>query len=115
MPQNPQDIALASAKATASDTYFKLQVRAWTRFDPSKAELIDIARAVEAGTAIVSAIEVARVAAGINEVDDPDVREQFETLAAAERILRRVEELPGAVREKLRIALANEVDERVAS
>jgi hypothetical protein len=116
MPQNPHDIALASAKAaTASDTYFKLQVRAWTRFDPSKAELIDIARAVEAGMAFVSAIEVARVATGINEVDDPDVREQFETLAAAERILRRVEELPGAVREKLRIALANEVNERVAS
>lgn len=115
MPQNPQDIALASAKATASDTYFKLQVRAWTRFDPSKAELIDIARAVEAGTAFVSAIEVARVAVGINDVDDPDVREQFETLAAAERILLRVEELPGAVRDKLRIALGNKINERVAS
>jgi hypothetical protein len=115
MPQNPQDIALASAKATSSDTYFKLQVRVWTRFDPSKAELIDIVRAVEAGTAFVSAIEVAQVAAGINDVDDPDVREQFETLAAAERILRRVEELPGAVRDKLRIALANEVNERIAS
>jgi hypothetical protein len=116
MPQNLQDIALAPAKATSPEAYFKLQVRAWTRFDPSKADLIDIARAVEAGTAFVSAIEVARVVEGISEVDDPDVREQFETLAAAERILRRLEQLPEAVRDKLRVALGNdETEERVAS
>jgi hypothetical protein len=116
MPENVRDIGLAPAKAPSADTYFKLQVRAWTRFDPTQADLIDIARAVEAGTAFVSAIEVARVAKGINDVDDPDVREQFETLAAAERILRRVEELPDAVRDKLRAALAkNETRERVAS
>jgi hypothetical protein len=49
-------------------------------------------------------------------VDDPDVREQFETLAAAECLLRRVEELPEALRDKLRNALArNETRERVAS
>ena len=116
MPENLQEIASAPTKATSPDTFFKLQIRAWTRFDPRKAELIDIARAVEAGTAFVSAIEVSRVAVGINDVDDPDVREQFETVAAAERILRRVEELPEPVRDKLRMALANhEPGERVAS
>ena len=116
MPQNLQDIALAPAKATPPEAYFKLQVRAWTRFDPSKADLIDIARAVEAGTAFVSAIEIARVVADIKDVDDPDVREQFETLAAAERILGRLDQLPGTVRDKLRVALANnETGERVAS
>jgi hypothetical protein len=118
MPENLQEIAPALARATSPDTFFKLQVRVWTRFDPSKAELIDIARAVDAGSAFVSAIEVSRAGVGINDVDDPDVREQFETLAAAERILRRVEELPGAVRDKLRIALANnetnETKERIA-
>lgn len=115
MPQNLQDIALAP-KTTSPDNYFKLQVRAWTRFDPSKADLIDIARAVEAGTAFVTAIEVTRAAAGIKEVDDPDVREQFELLAAAERILEKFEELPGAVRDKLRVALTNnEKRERAAS
>ena len=116
MPENLQDIALAPVKAPSPDSYYKLQVRAWTRFDPSKAELIDIARAVEAGTAFVTAIEVSRVAGAINDVDDPDVREQFENLAAAERILRRFDELPGAVRDKLRSALLNnETKERVAS
>ena len=116
MPENIQHIPLTPVEATPPDTYFKLQVKAWTRFDPSKADLLDIARAVEEGTAFVSAIEVSRVAAGINEVDDPDVREQFETLAAAERLLRRVEELPEALRDKLRNALArNETRERVAS
>jgi hypothetical protein len=116
MPENLTDIAVAPAKPSSPETYFKLQIRAWTRFDPAKAELIDIARAVEAGSAFVTAIEVSRVAAGVNEVDDPDVREQFETLAAAERILRRIEELPGPVRDKLRTALTNnEVRERIAS
>jgi hypothetical protein len=116
MPENLQEIAPALTKPTSPDTFFKLQIRAWTRFDPSKADLIDIARAVDAGTAFVSAIEVSRVAVGINEVDDPDIREQFETVAAAERILRRVEELPEPVRDKLRIALANkQTGERVAS
>jgi hypothetical protein len=115
MPDNLQEIASAPTTAISPNTFFKLQIRAWTRFDPRKAELIDIARAVDAGTAFVSAIEVSRVAVGINEVDDPDVREQFETVAAAERILRRVEELPEPVRDKLRIALANnEADERAA-
>jgi hypothetical protein len=116
MPENLQHIALTPAKTTSPDSYFKLQVKAWTRFDPRRADLIDIARAVEEGTAFVSAIEVSRVAAGINDVDDPDVREQFETLAAAERLLKRVEELPAAVREKLRNALSNDqTRERIAS
>lgn len=116
MPQNIPDIALAPAKETSPETYYKLQVRAWTRFDPGKAELIDIARAVEAGSAFVTAIEVTHVAAGINDVDDPDVREQFENLAAAERILKKFEELPGAVRDRLRVALTNnETRERAAS
>lgn len=116
MPQNLPDIALAPVKASSPETYYKVQVRAWTRFDPSKAELIDIARAVEAGTAFLTAIDVSQVAAGINDVDDPDVREQFETLAAAERILRKIEELPLAVRDKLRSALTNnENRERIAS
>ena len=116
MPENIQHIPLTPDKATSPDSYFKLQVKAWTRFDPRRADLIDIARAVEEGTAFVSAIEVSRVAAGINDVDDPDVREQFETLAAAERLLHRVEALPLALRDKLRNALGNnETREGVAS
>lgn len=105
MPQNLQDITQAQAKATPTDTYYKLQLKAWTRFDPSKVDLIEIARAVETGNAFVTAMEVSRVAAGINEVDDPDVREQFETLTAVERVLRRIDELPEQVRDKLRGAL----------
>lgn len=116
MPENLQEIAQAPARPASNGSYFKLQVRAWTQFDPSKAELIDIARAVEAGTAVVSAIEVARVADRIDDVDDLDVRAHFETLAAAELVLRRSEELPTAVREKLRTALAPaDPRERIAS
>lgn len=115
MPEHLHEVALAPAKAAARDTYFKLQVKAWTRFDPTQADLSDIARAVEDGTAFVSAVEVARVAAGLNEIDDADVREQFENLAAAERVLRNIEELPTPVREKLRsVLLRPEARERNA-
>jgi hypothetical protein len=109
------DIAIAQAKAASPDAYFKLQVRVWTRFDPTKSELIDIVRAVEAGDAFVSALEVTRVARGIHDIDDVDVREQFENLAAVERIVRKLDELPAAVLDKLRTALVKgESRERVA-
>jgi hypothetical protein len=115
MAEKFQDIAIAAAKATSPETYFKLQVRAWTRFDPAKSELIDIVRAVEAGNAFVSAVEVVRVAKGIHDIDDVDVREQFENLAAVERIVRKVDEMPAAVLDKLRTALVKgESRERVA-
>jgi hypothetical protein len=113
---NIQDIAAAPSKATSPDTYFKVQIRFWTKFDPRNAELIELARAVEEGTALVSAMEVTRVASEVNEIDDPDVREQFENVAAAERILHNVEHLSSAVREKLRAALTNAAgSERLAS
>jgi hypothetical protein len=44
-----QDVAAALTIATSPDTYLQTPGRAWTRFDPSKAELIDIARAIESG------------------------------------------------------------------
>ena len=82
MPENPQHIARTAANAPSSGAFFKLQINAWTRFDPTKADLNEIARAVNTGNAVVCAIEVERVAAGINEVDDPEVRERFERAAA---------------------------------
>ena len=45
-----QDVAAVLTIATSPDTYLQTPGRAWTRFDPSKAELIDIARAIESGT-----------------------------------------------------------------
>jgi hypothetical protein len=120
MPDSVYDIAVAAAKNTTpekpgpSDTYYKVQVRAWTKFDPTNAELIDIASAVEQGTAFLTAIEVARVAVGTHEIDDPDVREQFENVAAAERVVRHLEDLPDAVRDKLRSALASGQNKRAA-
>ena len=57
MPENLQDITLAPVKASSPDTITSCKSGPGPDFDPSKAELIDIARAVEAGTAFVTAIE----------------------------------------------------------
>ena len=106
MIDNIREIAAANAKNTGSQPYYKAQFRVWTRFDPTNTELIEIARAVDDGAALLSAIEITRVASGVAEIDDPDVREQFETVAAAERILGKVSELPEALRDRLQHALA---------
>lgn len=108
MADKALDIAVAAAKASSQETYYKVQVRAWTRFDPSQSELIDIAAAVEGGTGFVSAIEVTRVAKGLNEIDDSDIREQFQNLAAAELVLRNMSALPTAVIVRLRDALTDD-------
>lgn len=116
MADNVHDVTIATPKAAAPGTYFKVQFRAWTKFDPTNAELSEIARAVEEGNAFITAIEVIRVAADLQQIDDPDVREQFANIAAADRILRNVEELPLAVRDKLRDALGTDLGpQRLAS
>ncbi|HET6934208.1 MAG TPA: tetratricopeptide repeat protein [Candidatus Angelobacter sp.] len=73
------DMARSAANPNSATTCFKLQITAWTRFDPSNATLSDLARAVEEGAASVSAMEVAAVDR-IEEVDDPEIRHQLETL-----------------------------------
>jgi hypothetical protein len=88
--------------------YYRVQIRLWTRSDPSKMELGQIAEEIDRGNAFLTALEVMKVADNVNGIDDPDVRQSFENIAAAERILQNVSELPKQLRDRLHAALSNE-------
>lgn len=110
IPNNPRPVAAS----TTAETYYKVQITAWTKLNPIDAELIEIAKAADIGDAVVTSIEVARTASAITEIDDPEVREQFHNMAAAERLLNNAESLPPAIREQLRTALGK-LEARVAA
>ena len=117
MPDKIQNIAAAAVQsAPETDRYYKIQIKAWAKFDPTNAELMEIAQAVERGAALLTSIEVTRVANDVKDIDDLDVREQFEIVAAAERLVHKVEDLPKSLRDKLRDVLASqEQQDRIAS
>lgn len=90
--------------------FFKLQMRAWTNFDASRMELSEIAERIERGLGFLTAIEVMKVAEDVSAIDDAEVRQSFEIVIAAERILQNVTELPKPLRERLYTALSKEID-----
>jgi hypothetical protein len=105
MPQTGHPLSPStSLEPTQSKKYFKLQLKAWTNFDPAQEELTSIATAIQNGDGFVTVMEVTQVSE-LNEITDPEVRERFESLAAAEKILQNLDKLPRAVREQLYSAL----------
>jgi hypothetical protein len=108
MVQPIQPMSHLSQPTSQHGRYFNLQVSAWTNFDPSSAELTEIARAIEEGNGFLSVIEVTRVVDNVGEIDDPEIRQRFETVLAAERLLDGVSELPQSLKDKLYAALARD-------
>ncbi|PYX05015.1 MAG: hypothetical protein DMG88_22800 [Acidobacteria bacterium] len=94
--------------------YFKLQIRAWTDFDPMDKNLSEITEAIEQGGGLLTAIEVLTVEEDLAAISDNEVREGFQNILAARRVLRSVGELPKKLVEDLRAALKaqEEVAER---
>jgi hypothetical protein len=90
--------------------FFKIQMKAWTNFDASRMELTEIADRIERGLGFLTAIEVMKVAEDVNAIDDAEVRQSFEIVIAAEKILQNVSELPKALRERLYTALSKEIE-----
>ena len=103
-----------NTRDNVGEMFYKVQITAWTKVDPIDAELIEIAEAADVGEAVVTSIEIARTASAVNEIDDPDVREQFHNMAAAQRLIQHAENLPTAIREQLRNALGK-LDSRIAA
>lgn len=94
--------------------YFKLQISGWTDFDPMDKELSEITDAIEQGSGFLSAIEVVEVQDDLAAIKDTEVREGFQNILAARRILRSLSDLPKNIVEELRSALRvqEKVDER---
>lgn len=105
----------SSAIPARTDRYYKVQIRAWTNVDPADADLKQLAEIVDHGAGVLTAIEVTKIVDGVGAIDDPEVRESFENIRAAERILRNPKALPSTLREKLQSALGAESHSSVAA
>jgi hypothetical protein len=91
--------------ASAAHRYFKMQIRGWTDFDPMDKKLPEIADAIERGGGFLTAVEVLDVKDDLSGISDNLVREGFENILAARRVLHNIGELPTALIEDLRTAL----------
>jgi hypothetical protein len=91
---------LASQTPT-TPRYHKVQIKAWTDFDPTTLDLKQMADLIERGHGAITAIEVVKIADSLAAVDDIEVRERFETLRAVDHVMQNVDAIPKALLEKL--------------
>jgi len=103
----PQILSFEPPSSEGLQKYFKIQVKAWTAFDPKNMELGEIAARIQLGAGVLTAIEVARVANNVEAIDDAEVRHQFQMLIAVEQLIRNAAALPQSIRGRLVEALAN--------
>jgi len=103
-----------SGTADQRGSYFKVQIRAWTDFDPVDKKLPEITEAIEHGGGVLTAIEVLEVEDDVAAISDNEVKEGFQNILAARRVLRSIGELPKSLVGDLRSALnaPEEVGER---
>jgi hypothetical protein len=108
MPHTGQPLPTStSLEPMQSRKYFKLQLKAWTNFDPAQEDLTAIADAIRKAEGFITVMEVTEVS-GLKEITDPEVRERFASVEAAEKILQNLDKLPTSVREQLYSALATQ-------
>jgi hypothetical protein len=88
-----------------SEKYFSFQIKGWANFDPVNETLARVAEGIEQGNGFLTLIEVLRVEDEVASIEDEEVRECFENLLAARRLIQNVNELPAKVKEELRVAL----------
>jgi hypothetical protein len=100
-----EQLASARMQSDRPARYYKVQVRAWTSVDPGQFSLKEIAEAIDSGLGVLTALEVVKVAEDLNGVDDAEIRELFENIRAAERIVKNVQSLPLPLRQRLQSAL----------
>ena len=85
--------------------YFKVQIRAWTDFDPMDKKLPEITEAIERGGGLLTAIEVLEVEDDLAAISDNEVKEGSKTSLAARKVLRSIGELPKSLVDDLRSVL----------
>ena len=98
----------SSQTEVSKEQYYKVQMKAWTNFDPIEKTLSEIAQAIEQGNGFLSVIEVLEVAESLASIADEDIRDGFENILAAKRLVRAVSSLPPKLKEELRSALQKE-------
>ncbi len=91
-----------------SEKYFSFQIQGWTNFNPMDKTLAKIAEGIEQGGGFLSLVEVLQVEDDLASIGDEEVRECFQNILAAKRLIRNVHELPKMLIEELRSALKTE-------
>ena len=91
-----------------SEKYFSFQIQGWTNFNPMDKTLAKIAEGIEQGGGFLSLVEVLQVEDDLASIGDEEVRECFQNILAAKRLIRNVHELPKTLIEELRSALKTE-------
>jgi hypothetical protein len=85
--------------------YFSFQIKGWTNFDPMDKTVARIAERLEQGEGFLTLVEVLKVENEVASIDDEEVKECFENLLAAKRLIQNANELPAKVKEELFAAL----------
>ena len=88
-----------------SEKYTNFQIKGWTNFDPMDKTLARIAERLEQGEGFLTLVEVLKVENEVASIDDEEVKECFENLLAAKRLIQNANELPAKVKEELFAAL----------
>src|SRR5713226_5240786 len=89
-----------------SEKYFRFHIQGWTNFNPMDKTLAKIAEGIEQGGGFLSL--VLQVEDDLASIGDEEVRECFQNILAAKRLIRNVHELPKMLIEELRSALKTE-------
>jgi hypothetical protein len=93
-----------------SQRYFSFQIKGWANFDLTDRTLVEIAEAIEQGGGFLTLIEVLKVEDDLAFVGDEEVKECFENMLAAKRLVQNVHGLPKKLIEELRSALKTEYE-----
>jgi hypothetical protein len=88
--------------------YSKFQIKGWLNFDPTGKTLGQIAEGIEEGDGFLTLVEVLKVENDVAKIGDEEVRECFENILAAKRLVHNVDVLPKKLVDELRSALNNE-------
>jgi hypothetical protein len=111
----PSVVAQPSQISEPKQHYFKVQMRAWTNFDPINKSLAEIAELIEKGNGFLTMVEVLEVENSLESVPDEEVRNAFENILAAKRLMAAVNNLPAKLKEELRSALDKSTDAEVGA
>ena len=90
------------------ETYYSIQIKAWTNFDPMGQTLAKIAANIEQGNGFLTLVDIVKTENDLASIGDEEVKDCFANVLAAKRLVRTVHELPKNLIEELRSALKTE-------
>ena len=91
-----------------SEKYFSFQIKGGQISTLLDKTLAEIAEGIEQGGGFLTLIEVLKVEDDLASIGDEEVRECFENILAAKRLVQNVHELPKKLIDELRSALKTE-------